>query len=92
MVKSKYLHELTRCFKRSIIANPVFYKSYFFDEKGATIGMLDWESGDFYLHTNYAHYELAKQSLRDNKVKFKEKEIDLAELVYGQPKTRDKQN
>jgi len=86
MIKSTYLHKLTACFKRSTIANPVFYKSYFFDEKGATIGMLDWETGEFYLHTNYVHYELAKKSLKDNNVAFNEKTIDLADLVYGQPK------
>lgn len=89
MINSIYLNKLTKCFSRSKIANPVFYKSYFFDGKGATIGMLDWEEGIFYLHTNYVEYELGKKALKDRNVEFKEKPIDLDELVYGHP---DKQN
>lgn len=84
MIKSTYLQKLTDCFKRSYVANPVFYKSYFFDAKGATIGMLDWGEGMFYLHTNYVQYDLAKEALTDKKIQFKEKSIDSDELVYGQ--------
>lgn len=46
--------------------------------------MLDWGEGMFYLHTNYVQYDLAKEALTDKKIQFKEKSIDLDELVYGQ--------
>ena len=68
-----------------MIAIPTFDKSYFFDSEGATIGLLDWTFEEFYLHTNYVHYELAKKSLKQNMIPYKEKEIDVTELIYGTP-------
>ena len=86
MIRAGKLNKLTTAFPKSLVAIPRFDKSYFFDSEGATIGMLDWCLEEFYLHTNYVHYDLAKKSLKDNMIPFKEKEIDVAELVYGQPK------
>lgn len=86
MIQAKTLLKICECFPNSTIALPQFDNSYLFDKKGATIGMIDWTLEVFYLHTNYAYYESAKKALYDNAVPFKEKEIDVVELIYGHPK------
>lgn len=83
MISNKLISQLTRVFSNGYMTYPQFKLSYISDQKGGTIGMLDWDNNTFTLNVKYNFYKEAKSELIKNNIKHDEGEMEAIHLLYG---------
>ena len=84
MLNIKLISKIYKAFPNSFVSDPISSGSYILDSKKAVLGHFDHGADLVYLNQGYEYMEQAQAVLLENNMKFRVKEYNKSELLYGE--------